>query len=118
VYRRTPSLKVALVAGFLLLVTGCGSSKSSTASATAASHSTPAASAAHATTATAMAGSTQKAVAGSKTCSGKQVSATINRVAKCLQVGQLCQSKAVAQYPAYGFDCIQSGTRWVLRKHA
>jgi len=53
-----------------------------------------------------------------KACPGSDVSAMISGVHKCLQAGQECQSKAVAQYPAYGFDCVQSGTRWVLKKHA
>jgi len=53
-----------------------------------------------------------------KPCPGSDVSAMISGVHKCLQNGQECQSKAVAQYTAYGFDCIQSGTRYVLKKRA
>jgi len=42
----------------------------------------------------------------------------ISGVRKCLRAGQECQSTAVAQYSAYGFDCVQSGTRWVLKRKA
>jgi len=65
-----------------------------------------------------VAAGTLKGATPTRSCYGKDIAATINGQGKCLQAGQDCQSKAAAQYPAYGFDCLQSGTRWVLHKRA
>jgi hypothetical protein len=116
----------------LLVLTACGAGKSAAGSTTAAA--AAATSTSHTQTtnkvsaAPAAVGSTRRTSAAvspshapkaaTKTCSGKEVAATIGGAPKCLQAGQECQSKAAAQYPTYGFECVQSGNRWVLRKRS
>lgn len=101
-------------------LTGCASSGRSATPAV--SSSTPTASSTSptsSTSATASGGASSplsSSPATSRTCPGGHTSARINGAAKCLAAGQQCSSKAVAQYPQYGFVCSQVGTRLLLRR--
>lgn len=61
--------------------------------------------------------SSSSATGGAKTCTAGHTQATINGKSKCLAVGQQCSSKAVDQYPNFGYVCSQgTNGRFVLRR--
>ncbi len=51
-----------------------------------------------------------------KTCTAGHTQATINGQPKCLAAGQTCSSKAISQYPQYGYLCLTSNGRLTLRR--
>jgi len=53
-------------------------------------------------------------VGAAKTCTAGNTQATINGRPKCLAAGQTCSSKALSQYPQYGYMCLTSNGRLTL----
>jgi len=51
-----------------------------------------------------------------KTCTAGHTQAIINGRPKCLAAGQTCSSKAIRQYPQYGYVCLTSNGRLTLRR--
>ena len=130
-----PAFRLAAVLALALAVAGCGGKGSTSAGPTAAvppsalEVGAPSPGVVTATRKASAVAPTSGAVASNRrggtptpaathVCKGKDVAGVINGRPKCLQAGQDCQSKAASQYPAYGFDCVASGARHVLRKHA
>jgi len=60
--------------------------------------------------------STVQGGAGAKTCTAGHTQAIINGQRKCLAAGQTCSSKAISQYPQYGYVCLTSNGRRTLRR--
>jgi len=58
----------------------------------------------------------QGSVGAAKTCTAGHTQATINGRPKCLAAGQTCSSKAISQYPQYGYVCVTSNGRRILRR--
>jgi len=58
----------------------------------------------------------QGGAGAAKTCTGGHTQATINGRPKCLAAGQTCSSKAISQYPQYGYVCLTSNGRLTLRR--
>ncbi len=87
----------------VLTLTGCGPKKTATPVAT-----------------TAPGRGSSSAVQGgagaAKTCTAGHTQAIINGRPKCLAAGQTCSSKAISQYPQYGYVCLTSNGRLTLRR--
>ena len=103
--RSGPVLVLAPVLAVLTL-TGCGPKKTTT----------PAPS-----TATTAPGRGSSSTGGggagaAKTCTVGHTQAIINGRPKCLAAGQTCSSKAIRQYPQYGYVCLTSNGRLTLRR--
>ena len=58
----------------------------------------------------------QDGAGAAKTCTAGHTQATINGQPKCLAAGQTCSSKAISQYPQYGYLCLTSNGRLTLRR--
>ncbi len=58
----------------------------------------------------------QGGAGAAKTCAAGHTQATINGRPKCLAAGQTCSSKAISQYPQYGYMCLTSNGRLTLRR--
>jgi len=58
----------------------------------------------------------QGGAGAAKTCTPGHTQATINGRPKCLAAGQTCSSKAISQYPQYGYVCLTSNGRLTLRR--
>jgi hypothetical protein len=58
----------------------------------------------------------QGGAGAAKTCTAGHTQAIINGRPKCLAAGQTCSSKAISQYPQYGFVCLTSNGRLTLRR--
>ena len=58
----------------------------------------------------------QGGVGAAKTCTAGYTQAIINGRPKCLAAGQTCSSKAISQYPQYGYVCLTSNGRLTLRR--
>lgn len=111
------SMALSLMASAVLVgIAGCGGSKSAAPASSSAKQA--GATSSPSATPTTKSYATSGASAGSKACSAKAVSARINGSSKCLEVGQQCSHKAVAQYPQYGFECVAKGNLYTLRKKA
>lgn len=82
---------VALLLPSMLVLAGCGPSKSGK----------PA---------------SASSAASSGSCSAGYVSAKIGGQPKCLQNGQQCQDANSSDYKKYGFSCTKSGGRYELKK--
>jgi len=103
--RSGPVLVLAPLLAVLTLA-GCGPKKT-----TAPAPSTAAATAPGRGSSSAVQGS----VGAAKTCTGGHTQATINGRPKCL-AAQTCSSKAISQYPQYGYVCLTSNGRLILRR--
>ena len=58
----------------------------------------------------------QGGAGAAKTCTAGHTRAIINGRPKCLAAGQTCSSKAISQYPQYGYICASSNGRLTLRR--
>jgi len=103
--RSGPVLVLAPLLAVLTLA-GCGPKKTATA--------------ALSTATTAPGRGSSSAVQGgagaAKTCTAGHTRAIINGRPKCLAAGQTCSSKAISQYPQYGYICASSNGRLTLRR--
>jgi len=103
--RSGPVLVVAPLLAVLTLA-GCGPKKTAT----------PAPSAATAAPSGGSSSTVQGGAGAAKTCTAGHTQAIINGRPKCLAAGQSCSSKAISQYPQYGYECLTSNGRLTLRR--